>query len=80
MPLDSNYFKKLFQISNNKVVIELGFGGAAASYAVYVHENLTAKHTVGQAKYLEVPFKNAQTGMSRRIVRKIDQQMRQVMK
>lgn len=32
-------------------VVEVGY---AASYALYVHENLEAHHTVGQAKYLEV--------------------------
>lgn len=29
------------------------FGGTSASYAVFVHENMTARHTTGQAKYLE---------------------------
>lgn len=29
--------------------------GYTQSYAVYVHENLDARHAVGQAKYLEQP-------------------------
>jgi hypothetical protein len=29
--------------------------GYAASYGLYVHENLSARHTVGQAKFLEQP-------------------------
>lgn len=29
--------------------------GYTAAYALYVHENLTAHHPVGQAKYLEQP-------------------------
>jgi len=29
--------------------------GYTANYAVYVHENMEARHTVGQAKYLEKP-------------------------
>lgn len=29
--------------------------GYSAGYAVYVHENLEARHPVGQAKYLEEP-------------------------
>lgn len=50
------------------IVVEVGFGGPAGSgnhggdtneetvgYAVYVHEDLTARHTVGQAKYLTEP-------------------------
>jgi hypothetical protein len=40
--------------------VELGFGGPAAPYAVYVHENMHAHHNVGQAKYLEVPLNQAQ--------------------
>lgn len=31
----------------------VGFGGPAAPYAVYVHENLKARHRVGEAKFLE---------------------------
>lgn len=33
--------------------VVLIFGGPAAPYARTVHENLTARHKVGQAKYLE---------------------------
>lgn len=33
--------------------VEVGFGGPAASYAIYVHEDLSAHHPVGEAKYLE---------------------------
>lgn len=29
--------------------------GFTAAYALFVHENLEAKHTVGQAKFLEQP-------------------------
>lgn len=32
-------------------VVEVGY---SAAYALYVHENLEAHHTVGQAKFLEV--------------------------
>jgi len=32
--------------------------GYTASYALVVHEDLTAFHPVGQAKYLEEPFRN----------------------
>jgi hypothetical protein len=61
------------------VKIEIGFGGPAgtgnmsgdtnstpAGYATYVHEDLQAHHTVGHAKFLEIPFrKYAQTFVSR---------------
>ena len=43
------------RIENGDIVVTLGYGGPAASYAVIVHEDLAAKHTVGQAKYLELP-------------------------
>lgn len=33
--------------------VRLVFGGPAAPYAAVVHENLTAHHPSGQAKYLE---------------------------
>lgn len=37
----------------DELAVALSFGGAAAPYAVYVHENLTAHHPVGEAKFLE---------------------------
>lgn len=39
--------------SGNNIIVKLVFGGPSAGYARVVHENLTAKHKVGQAKYLE---------------------------
>ncbi len=36
--------------------IIIGYGGAAASYALKQHENLHYHHTVGQAKFLEQAF------------------------
>lgn len=39
-----------------KVEIVAGFGGAAKTYAVSVHENVTARHTVGESKFLERAF------------------------
>ena len=62
----------------DKVSVELGFGGPTAkrnpksgalvdSYAIYVHEDLEAHHTVGMAKFLEIPFNHAKAGMTKRI-------------
>ena len=48
---------------------ELGFGGVAAPYAIYVHEDMTANHVVGQAKFLEIPFREAQVGLAERLIR-----------
>lgn len=60
--------------------VELGYGGPASKrnpktgeatddYAVFVHENLEAHHPVGMAKFLEIPFNAAQSGMPNRIAR-----------
>ena len=37
------------------VTVELGFGGPTAPYALVQHEG-DFSHTVGQKKYLEIPF------------------------
>lgn len=42
--------------TGTKVTVEAGFGGAAAAYAIPVHENMGASHAVGQAKFLESSF------------------------
>jgi hypothetical protein len=41
------------QVQGNRVTVTLGY---AAEYAIYVHENLNARHTTGSAKYLEIPY------------------------
>lgn len=73
---------QLPEISPGKVSVEMGFGGPAGSgnrgesnpeevgYAVRVHEDLTARHPVGQAKYLEAPLNERRSGMPRRIARR----------
>lgn len=64
------------------VSVGLGFGGAAAPYAVYVHEipapprkspkGRSARHAPPtQWKYLEVPFRAAQVGMLQRMATKL---------
>lgn len=59
-----------------RVVIELGFGGPAAPYAVYVHEDLTAFHTVGEAKYLQKPLRSAKRGMAERLAKEVRAELR----
>lgn len=41
------------QMSADSATVQLGFGGPSAPYAVYVHENLSARHPSGKAKFLE---------------------------
>lgn len=40
----------------DQITVTAGFGGAAADYAVIVHEDLGANHPVGNAKFLENPM------------------------
>lgn len=49
--------------TGDRVEVRLGFGGPAAPYALTVHEDLTAYHPVGQAKYLETPFRLRVSGL-----------------
>jgi ribosome modulation factor len=55
------------KIEGDSVLQEIGSGGPAAPYAIYVHENMNAHHPVGQAKYLEQPFREAQRGLVDRL-------------
>ncbi len=53
--------------SGPSVSVTLGYGGPAAGYAIVVHEDLQARHTVGNALYLERPFLDALPGAQRRL-------------
>jgi hypothetical protein len=46
-------------ITATKISVEIGFGGGAAHYAIYVHEDLEAQHEVGQAKFLSTAMDEA---------------------
>ena len=72
VPVDTGTLKgsgtvKLPREENGVVVQELGFGGPAANYAVFVHENTVVFHKVGMAKFLEIPFRQAERGIVDRI-------------
>jgi hypothetical protein len=47
--------------------------GYGTDYALPVHERLEAFHPVGQAKYLETPFKWALSGMAERLAARVKQ-------
>lgn len=53
--------------TGRSIVQELGYGGPAAPYAIFVHENTVVFHKIGMAKFLEIPFRQAQKGMADRI-------------
>lgn len=59
-----------------RVRVALTYGGAAAPYAIYVHENLDANHDNppfkgGQAKYLESVLDESRPFMAARIARRL---------
>jgi len=69
--------------SADGVDVEAGFGGPAGAgnrgetnpedvgYALIVHEDLTAHHAVGQAKYLEAPLNRRRSGVTARVIRRV---------
>lgn len=59
------------EISGNTVEVTIGVGGPAAPYALYVHENVTARHVTGQAKFLESAVLEALPTLARRIAARI---------
>lgn len=58
-------------IQGNTIEVRIGVGGPAAPYALYVHENLSARHGVGQAKFLESAVLEAMPTLARRIAARI---------
>lgn len=59
------------------VEVTIGYGGAAAPYAAFVHENLNARHNgAQQAKYLEVPVARAVPDMQQRISDRVERLMK----
>ena len=66
--LRSSGHVRLPEVVGSKVVVTLGYGGAAATYAVIVHEKVGARHkSPTRAKYLEEPFRAATQGMLGRL-------------
>lgn len=54
-------------IGPKSVEFVVSFGGGDVDYAVYVHEDLTKRHTFGKAKYLEDPFNRRVRGLLGRL-------------
>lgn len=54
------------------ISVTMSFGGAAADYAIYVHEILTNFHPVGQAKFLESTLNESRSSMAARIAARVD--------
>lgn len=63
----------------DKVSVRMGYGGAAAGYAVAVHEKLNVRHkSPTKAKYLEEPFRAAESGMLNRIAATLRQAVERI--
>lgn len=77
VPVDTATLKtsghvKLPEIVGDDVTVVMGFGGAASDYAIYVHENLEARHAPPtQAKFLEQPLLEAANDMGLRIAQEL---------
>ena len=59
-------------VSRTGASVNLGYGGAASAYALVQHERTDYAHTVGQAKYLEIPVRQAAAGFGERVARELD--------
>lgn len=60
------------QMLGRDISVALTFGSVAIGYAVRVHEDLDAFHTVGQAKFLESTLNESRAHLPSRIARRID--------
>jgi hypothetical protein len=78
VPVDTGNLRNSGQLGlpfteNGQMVVEISYGGAAADYAIYVHEDLEARHQPGKkAKFLEGPLKRQTKGMSTRLTRSVE--------
>jgi hypothetical protein len=61
------------EYQGSTVTVQVGFGGAAAPYALLVHENLESRHNPPtKAKYLEDPFNRRLRGLDERVGAKLE--------
>lgn len=52
-------------------IVELGFGGPSAPYALIQHENMSFNHTTGGPKYLERPVTERAASIPRDVANKV---------
>lgn len=64
----------------NEVSVVIGYGGTALDYAIYVHEDLTAHHPHGKAKYVEDPINRQRIGIESRIADKVERVVKGMLK
>lgn len=62
---------------NNRTFVRVTYGGPAAHYALYVHENLYSRHDAPtQAKYLETPLYRQVPVLIKNLATRINHMMR----
>lgn len=59
------------EYNGRTVSVGMNFGGPAAPYAIYVHEDLEAFHRVGQAKFLSSVMDESAPYMAQRVAARI---------
>jgi hypothetical protein len=77
VPVDTGTLRASGQVigpdrgAGRKLFVTIAYGGAAESYAIYVHEDLEAFHRIGQAKYLESVLLESAPYMADRLARRV---------
>lgn len=59
------------QYKGNRIWCEIGFGGPAVMYAIYVHENPDAFHAIGEWKFLESVLNESRSHMNARLAARL---------
>lgn len=60
------------EIGDGMVSTSVVAGGPSAPYAVIVHEDLTAQHKVGQAKFIESVIMESKATIGERVAKRVD--------
>lgn len=65
------------KVSADRISVEITYGGAASKYALFVHEDMKARHRDGKtAKYLEIPAVAARASFIRGIMERYVRNLR----
>src|SRR4029453_3928482 len=67
---------KLPVISDEGIVVEMGYGSESVGYAIFVHEDQFAHHPNGNWKFLEGPANRRASGMAERVGKKLQERLR----
>lgn len=75
-PVDTGALRRSTRVTvdgqGRETVGTIAVGGPAAPYAVYVHENLSAHHPIGQAKFLESTITESAPFLAARIAKRVE--------